>query len=205
MIQIKESVYGLVLAGGKGRRMQHADKALIDFQGRPLLTHVLERLTPQVEEVWLNVNRNLHRYEAFDLPLLSDHDRFADRGPLAGIHAGLSFRATHKPGWLLVCPCDCPFIPETLSDRLLSAAVGTGQRAAVVHDGHRLHPATCLLHSDLLPELEVHLQGSSGSVHAWLEFIAAAVVDFSDAPAESFANINTPEELSAMSAGTIEN
>lgn len=198
MTQIKESVVGLILAGGQGRRMQHPDKALVVFRGRPLLTHVLDRLRPQVDQIWLNVNRNQPRYEAFDLPLLSDHARYINSGPLAGIQAGLSFRETHKPGWLLVCPCDTPFLPETLADRLLSAALGSGQRAAVVHDGHRLHPVICLLHSNLLGELEAHLQCGPGSVHAWLEVIAATIVDFSDAPKESFANINTPEELLAF-------
>lgn len=195
MIQINECTYGLVLAGGKGRRMQHADKALVEFRNRPLLTHVLERLRPQVDEIWLNVNRNQQRYKTFGLHMLSDHARYADCGPLAGIHAGLSFSATHKPGWLLVCPCDSPFIPGTLSDRLLTAAVESGQRAAVVHDGQRLHPVTCLLHSDLLSDLEAHLQRGTGSVHAWLESIAATVVDFSDFPKESFANMNTAADL----------
>lgn len=191
----REAVRGLVLAGGKALRMRQADKALIDFQGLPLLAHVLKRLRPQVEDVWLNVNRNQHRYEEFGLRLLGDQNNHAGRGPLAGIHAGLSYSAARHPGWLLVCPCDSPFLLEDLSQRLLNAAVENGQRAAVVHDGDRLHPVFCLLHSDLLPELEAHLHGGPGSVHAWLEVIAATVVDFSDAPPRAFANINTPDDL----------
>lgn len=191
----RESVRGLVLAGGASRRMRQADKALIDFHGHPLLAHVLERLRPQVDDIWLNVNRNQHRYEKFGLPLLGDQEELAGRGPLAGIHAGLAFSAAQYPGWLLVCPCDSPFLPGNLSQRLLGAATESGRRAAVAHDGHRLHPVFCLLHSDLLPELEVHLRNGPGSVHAWLESIEATVVDFSDAPDEAFANINTPEDL----------
>ncbi len=191
----RESVRGLVLAGGESRRMRQADKALIDFHGQPLLAHVLERLRPQVDEIWLNVNRNQHHYEKFGLRLLSDHAEQAGRGPLAGIHAGLSCSAAQHPGWLLVCPCDSPFLPGNLSQRLQAAATESERPAAVVHDGHRLHPVFCLLHSDLLPELEAHLRDGPGSVHAWLEAIEATVVDFSDAPDEAFANINTPEDL----------
>jgi len=41
-------VTGLVLAGGMGRRMGGVDKGLVLLDGRPMVAHVIERLTKQV-------------------------------------------------------------------------------------------------------------------------------------------------------------
>ena len=38
------SITGIVLAGGKGRRMGGVDKGLVSFLGKPLVAHVIERL-----------------------------------------------------------------------------------------------------------------------------------------------------------------
>ncbi|MGH6610696.1 MAG: NTP transferase domain-containing protein, partial [Burkholderiaceae bacterium] len=42
-------VTGLILAGGRGERMGGADKGWVEYHGRPLIEHVVERLTPQVQ------------------------------------------------------------------------------------------------------------------------------------------------------------
>lgn len=41
-------ILGVVLAGGQATRMGGGDKGLRHVAGKPLLTHVLNRLTPQV-------------------------------------------------------------------------------------------------------------------------------------------------------------
>ncbi|MCE2918981.1 MAG: NTP transferase domain-containing protein, partial [Roseomonas sp.] len=53
---------GLVLAGGLARRMGGGDKPLRLLGGRPLLDHVLARITPQVAAVVLNVNGDPARF-----------------------------------------------------------------------------------------------------------------------------------------------
>ena len=40
-------IAGVILAGGRGRRMGGVDKGLQDLQGRPMVQWVLERLAPQ--------------------------------------------------------------------------------------------------------------------------------------------------------------
>ena len=82
-------IAGLILAGGEGRRMGGADKALLSLGGRPLIRHVVERLSPQVEELAIS-GRTSH--SGFGLPVLADAqiERF---GPLAGVAAGLAWAA----------------------------------------------------------------------------------------------------------------
>ncbi|MEZ0273190.1 MAG: NTP transferase domain-containing protein, partial [Methylophilaceae bacterium] len=75
-------VTGIILAGGMGRRMGGVDKGLVPFQGKPLVTHVLERLRPQVDEILVNANREIDTYAKFGYPVVPDAiGGFA--GPLA--------------------------------------------------------------------------------------------------------------------------
>ena len=46
-----ETIIGIVLAGGRSRRMGGGDKCLLPLAGRPLLAHVIERLKPQISEL----------------------------------------------------------------------------------------------------------------------------------------------------------
>ena len=93
---------GMILAGGKARRMGGQDKGLIPYQGRPLIAHVLERLEPQVQAILINANRSHDQYAQFGHPVIADAEG-GFLGPLAGILAGLRAAQTE----LLLCvPCD---------------------------------------------------------------------------------------------------
>ena len=100
-------ITGLILAGGLSTRMGGRDKGLQLLEGRPMITHIIERLQPQVGPLLINANQNQEAYELFSLPIIADViSNFV--GPLAGLHAGLSHCTTP---YLLSVPCDCPFFP----------------------------------------------------------------------------------------------
>ena len=48
----------VILAGGQARRMGGQDKALIKVQDRPLLSHVLEKISGFASPIGLNINKN---------------------------------------------------------------------------------------------------------------------------------------------------
>lgn len=183
-----DRITGLILAGGEGRRVGGADKGLLDYRGRPLVAHVIERLAPQVDALIISANRNLDDYLDYGYPVVTDAS--AERlGPLAGIAAGLRACAT---SWLAVCPCDCPHLPLDLVARLL-AGIGQSRLAiAVTSDGTQ--PTFMLCHREALPALEDWLAAGERKVMAWSRSQAAVEVDFPDAAA--FANFNTPDALS---------
>ena len=54
-----DKVTGLVLAGGRARRMAGRDKGLIELAGRPMVHWVVQRLVPQTASVLISANRNL--------------------------------------------------------------------------------------------------------------------------------------------------
>lgn len=190
----KEDITGLILAGGLGRRMRQdgrgTNKALRLFDGKPMVSHVIERLSPQVDQIVLNVNQDHEKFGVFNLPLISDEvSGFA--GPLAGLHAGLQH--TQTP-WLLTCPCDSPFLPSDLATRLARAAEENDHDLAVAYTGTQAHPVFALVKASLLAGLSEFLGGGGRKIDAWYAPLSVARVDFGDESA--FRNINTPEDLS---------
>ena len=76
-------ISSIILSGGRATRMGGVDKGLISLQNQPLILHVISRLQPQVDEIFINANREITQYEAFGYDVLQDENQdFA--GPLAG-------------------------------------------------------------------------------------------------------------------------
>jgi len=189
----RADITGLVLAGGRGSRMNDSDKGLQLLMNRPLAQHVLERLLPQVGSACISANRNLAQYQAFGVPVFGD-DIPDYAGPLAGIHAALAQCTT---SWLACVPCDCPALPMDLVARLAQAVAQADAvlSFAVTGSGasRRTHPVCCLLHTSLLPHLQSYLADGGRKVGAWQAMLKSAEAHFSDATA--FRNINSIAEL----------
>lgn len=172
--------------------MGGADKGLLDFRGKPLVAHVIERLIPQVDTLLISANRNLDDYLDFGFPVVTDAS--IDRlGPLAGIAAGL--QACETP-WLLVCPCDCPALPVDLASRLLQGAIEANASLAVAGTAEGLQPTFQLCRRDRLPVLTDYLATGERKVRGWCLTQKAVEVFFKDAAA--FRNLNTPGDLKLM-------
>ena len=188
----RESVTGVVLAGGQGRRMGGVDKGLVELDGRPLVAWVLERLAPQVGPLLVNANQNAARYAAFGHPVIGDAvGGFA--GPLAGLHAAL---AAARTTWVVTVPCDSPFLPHDLVARLAGAAHSAEASLAVARTFDQPHPVFALVRADVAPHLSAFLEGGGRKIDAWYATLAVVEVAFDD-EADAFRNINTAAELAA--------
>ncbi len=189
-------ITGLILAGGRGTRMGTVDKGLQNFRGAPMVQTVLQKLAPQVAHVIINANQHLARYAAFGLPVWPD-EKAGFAGPLAGLHAGLGHCDTT---YLLMVPCDSPFLPGDLAARLATALQTEGSDLAFAvtgSDGNRqTHPVFCLLKTALLPQLAAYLDGGGRKVEAWFNSVNSSAVCFDEEAA--FANINTIDELQRL-------
>lgn len=186
----RRDITAVVLAGGRGRRMGHAPKALLPLAGRPMIAHVLQRLSPQVAHVFINANDHQDRYGELGPELVQD-EAAGYQGPLAGILAALKRCPT---AYLLTVPCDAPFVPEDLARRLTQALTEAHAAVACVHDGRRLQPLFALIRRDCAADLEAFLQQGERRVALWLDRLQPALADYSDQP-DAFQNINTPDEL----------
>jgi molybdopterin-guanine dinucleotide biosynthesis protein A len=183
-------VTGVVLAGGQGRRMGGVDKGLKILRGKPMVQWVIERFSPQVDELLINANQNHDAYGAFGHRVIADAiGGFA--GPLAGLHRGL-VEARHE--LVATVPCDSPFLPVDLVARLHIALSGRNAQLAVARTGDQPHPVFCLCRKSVLPSLTAYLESGGRKIDAWYSVLEVAEVTFDDEP-DAFSNINTELEL----------
>ena len=165
------------------------DKGLLPYQGRPLVTHVIERLAPQVSTLLVNANRNPEQYAEFGHPVVADAST-GFLGPLAGILAGLRMARTE---WLLCAPCDSPHVATDLAARLATPLATDECRIAVATCAGRLQPVFALLHCQLKESLAMFLDQGGRKIDEFYGMHDFAEVPFEDP--DAFFNINTREAL----------
>ena len=192
------NITGLILAGGRGSRMGSVDKGLQPFRGEAMAAHVLRRLAPQVGALAINANQNAHAYAAFGAPVWPD-DLTGFEGPLAGLETGLRRCTTEL---LVTAPCDSPFLPLDLVQRLHAAMLienadlALAETEEATDDGTpriQPHPVFALVKASVLPQLSSYLAGGGRRMDGWYGAIKVVRVRFDDAGA--FRNINTLREL----------
>ncbi|REC96388.1 molybdenum cofactor guanylyltransferase MobA [Kushneria indalinina] len=185
-------ITGVVLAGGLGRRMGGVDKGLVEAAGRPLVSHVLATIAPQVSQVMINANRHHEEYASLGYPVISDVVT-GSAGPLAGFHAAL--RAASTPLVLMV-PCDTPALPATLVEALWTTLTDREVDIAYASDHERAHPAVVLMKRELADDLEQWLVSGGRKIDQWYARHPHASCHFDDARA--FININTLNDRDAF-------
>ena len=187
------SISAVILAGGQAKRMGGADKGLQRLHGKPLFQWIYERLRPQVAQVSVNANRNQADYAAAGLPVFADNME-GFQGPLSGILTALERSDTD---FVLFVPCDSPFFPENLLEKLKSAVIFHSVSVAYAHDGEREHPTFCLMARSLKDKLAAYLASGERRMLHFMRQNGAVSVDFSENK-QAFANINTFDELQQL-------
>ncbi|GJM05537.1 MAG: molybdenum cofactor guanylyltransferase [marine bacterium B5-7] len=194
-MNIKSDVTGVILAGGQARRMGGQDKGLVMLNGKPMIEIIIEVFKPQTAKLLINANRNHDRYSQYGLELVAD-ELSGFCGPLAGMASALTKINTD---YMVTAPCDSPFIPVDLVQRLAYALENKSTQISVAHDGKRIQPVFCMLKKTLLQSLTDYLAAGERKIDRWFEQHDFAIADFSDKP-ETFDNINTHEDVeSALS------
>ncbi len=183
-------VAGVILAGGRARRMNHLDKGLVHFKGRPMVSYAIAALAPIADCVFINANRNIDQYRQFGCPVISDQTDSFD-GPLAGV---LTAMIHADADVLLVMPCDSPLFKTEHAQKLLLTRAENNADVAVAFDGIRLHPVFLAIRTTLQVSLQDYLSGGQRKMMVWLAQQNLVPVDFSHEP-EILSNINTPNEL----------
>jgi len=187
------AISSIILSGGRATRMGGVDKGLVLLQQQPLVKYVISRLTPQVDEILINANREITQYQHLGYEVLQD-ETSDFIGPLAGFSLGLKHS---KYEYLLTVPCDSPLLPLDLTDRLLAELIKNKAEIAVASSDGDAHPVFCLCKKKVLPNLTSYLLEGGRKVSAWQKSLDYIEVDFSD-NADGFINLNTSEELEAL-------
>lgn len=188
--------FGVILAGGQATRMGGGDKGLRTVAGRPLLDHVIARLSPQVAGLALNANGDPARFSTYGVPVVADS--LPDwPGPLAGVLAGLDWAASVGAESIITVAADTPFFPRDLSARLQGAAGPSGLALAATREDGKLwrHPTFGLWPVALRNDLRAALLGGLRKVVLWTDAHGAGLAEFGTEPFDPFFNINTPEDI----------
>ncbi|WP_372758789.1 molybdenum cofactor guanylyltransferase MobA [Litorivivens sp.] len=177
------TVDAIILAGGQGARLGGRDKGLVDWEGRALIAHVIDRIAPQVASIVISANRNLLDYGQFGYPVYPD-SRTGFNGPLAGIEACASHCSNP---FTLIVACDTPKLPLTLV-RDLKKTLDTFKVNATYATDERPHYLPCLVRTQYLTDISAQLNNSNGSVKGWLKGLGERATPFENC--QAFVNMN---------------
>lgn len=180
----------VILAGGKGRRIGGA-KAERRLGGVRMIDRMLRLACGFSPHVAVSV-ADRDKPDDLEVPLLID--THPDWGALAGLAAAMDYARSCKLDSIMTLPCDTPFLPEDLLDRLY-AGRAPGQAAAIPRSGGRLHYACGLWRTASAKLLNEYAAGGGRSLHGLAERIGFSIVEWPDAPIDPFFNINTPADL----------
>jgi len=193
----------IILAGGRATRMGGGDKPLLDLGGRPMLAHVIVRLSRQCGPLALNANGDPARFAAFGLPVLAD-DLPGFPGPLAGILAGMEWAAAVGAASVVSVAADTPFFPADLATRLARARTDAGPVIAATQDASGAladHPTFGLWPVALRDPLRRFLKAGQRRLRDFAARHDAGRAVWKTAAIDPFFNINTPEDLARARAG----
>lgn len=203
MTQINpKSIAAYILAGGESRRFggnaNKNSKGLQAFNEQPLITYTITRLKSQLDTV--NINTHLPDFAEFNCPIISDNPNALYQGPLSGLLASMQHLNTNYADkeWVLLAPCDCPFLPEDLVDTLTNQLNDTKYLSACISYQNALQPTFSLWHKTLLPRIKAAVTEKKwGGLKIFFNDLgeAACVAEYPEQAQNPFLNINNHADL----------
>lgn len=189
-------VTGVILAGGKSRRMGQ-NKAFLRLGNDTLIGHVIQCMRNITNEQLLITN-NPDEYAHLDISI--HHDIIQNVGALGGIHSGLTY-ASHET--VICVGCDSPFLKRNLLNYLVSVSEthdAVMPLSNKIDNTHKTLQTLCAVYSkQCLPIIEEMLKEQELRVHALQEHANVLCVPpeewkLHDPDGLSFFNVNTPED-----------
>jgi molybdopterin-guanine dinucleotide biosynthesis protein A len=183
-----------ILAGGLSRRMG-TNKSFVPLAGKPIITHVIERVS-QLDLPIILITNSPEQYAHFGLPMFPDV--YTERSSLVGLHSALY----HSPSEYSLCvACDMPFLNPHLLRYMLS--LPADYDCLVPQLGQNYESLHAIYRRSCIPIFEQQLQKGQRrirDVYAQLRarYIQQTDIELYDPQHRSFMNLNSPDEVSQV-------
>lgn len=193
-------VTGVILAGGKSRRMG-SNKSLLPLTGARFIDHVYRCMAALFHEVIIVTNSpDLYK----EIPCRKVPDIYYAQGSLAGLHSGLLHAKNEK---IFVVACDMPFIMPAVVKEICSHAHQGDVVIPYSSNGHE--PLHALYGKRCIPAMEQVLDAGLKRIVAFFDQVKTVelpqeTIRRHDPEEKSFQNINTPEDYFRLRGTVIE-
>jgi molybdopterin-guanine dinucleotide biosynthesis protein A len=187
---------GVILAGGRNRRMGGSHKALLPFANELLIHRQLRLMGQLCGETILVTNEPRLFLPIVGRGVRMIADYYAAKGPLGGIHAALSL-ARHAEVWIVAC--GMPFISPHAARLMLEEKKAGGGMAVIPFIGGKLHPLHGIYDRGAAEAVRLSIESGEKRVESFLETIPYQRMEeeeFRNGGIDtSFVmNVNTPED-----------
>jgi molybdopterin-guanine dinucleotide biosynthesis protein A len=193
----------IVLAGGRGKRLNNLEKALIPLKGSTMIEQIIKVINPLVDEIVISVRDE--RQQTLIQPYVEDRtivvDQYHNTGPLAGIMEGLSI--VHGE-YTFIAACDMPYLNAGVVELLFECS-GGHDAALPVGERGIFEPLHAVYRSRLmLVETEKIIKKNERFILAPIfKLKDVVIVDIAkirqiDPGLRTFININTPEDIEKL-------
>ncbi len=183
-----ENILGVIIAGGKSVRMQGRNKLLLPFGRTTILNYVIDRISPQVHEVYLNCNDAVIK-DHVSIKVVPDAEEYLDIGPVGGLVTSLILAKSLGYQKLITVAGDTPFLPDDFVSKLQKKDADV----VVACSKGRRHPVCALWNINLLSSLKQNVHAGNHKLLSLLDELVAEEVCWNKEP-DPFFNINTPAD-----------
>ena len=178
---------GIVLAGGKSRRMGK-DKSLLDLYGKTLLQRIIDEQKKLLNEVYV-IGKGTENFNN----AIGIYDKIENKGPIGGVYTALSEIKSDK---YLISPCDMPFLGQVELNEIIERSKDCECDAIIAESDKGYEPLVAIYDSKIFPLMHKNIENGNYAVRALFNQINKKFIKFEAKIFEKdvFFNINYPDD-----------
>lgn len=186
-------ITGIILAGGKSRRMG-VDKGLMPYKGKPMITYSIGLLEQFCSRILISTSNSA--YEVFGYPTFADI--YAGKGPMGGLYSCIKESTSE----INIClPCDLPQMKSDILEYMLQISDGT---RCIIPLTPYPEPLVAIYPSLVLPVMHQLITNGNYKMTQIFENFPVHYVPLEEFTGDNnlicFSNFNTPSDLSGSVA-----
>ncbi len=185
----KKNITGIILSGGKSSRMGE-DKGLLNLNGKPFMSHVIEALVPFVDDIIIVSDHK--RHDVFGVKRITD--KLKNAGPLSGLYSGLAYSTTSLN---IILSCDIPRIDASILSLMVNAKTEENDVVIVASKG-KVMPLIGIYEKRCEKTIVKLLNNGERRLQTALKALNVKTILLAEHLADYTVNINTKEELNQL-------